>query len=285
MKLGNIATTLLALVLFPMMGYGQGEDDLDSLDTKEFRMKLRFSGDPTIMVHYGLTQYDARPLTKDVRRVGQIIFEIGYRKEDFGVEDYLTDYSWHGVIIGHYSGGKSNNTSETIAARAWQFGLGNENGDGYTFDETSIIPYRSSMYGWTQLESELTNVSNDSAIVLLYQGTFRFGQVGGMGVQAQFLPVIGFDATFKRGVIFPRHLFLKHLGSVVVEEVAHGLVSHFIDRVFESSPAAGPIVGLLLHGTITYGIYELRKEKMHWPFNTAQPVTYDAFSLGIRCNL
>jgi len=278
-------SVFLLAISFPIIGYAR--ENQDSLDTKDWRPKFRLRGDPTIMVHYGVTQHDAIPLTKDFRRVGQLTLQIGYRTEDFGVEDYLTDYSWYGLTLSHYSGDlwKSHNTSTTVTARAWQFGLGSENGDGYTSEGTSIIPYRSSTYGWTRIQSELANVSSDSATLLLYQGTFRFGQVGGMGVQAQFLPVLGIDAAYKRGVVFPRHLFLKHLGSVVVEEVAHGMVRHFVDRVLESSPAAGPIIGFLLHGGITYGIYELRKERMHWPFETAQPVTYDAFSLGIRLNL
>lgn len=282
----RIILAFFAIQLTSSMG-GYAQEDYDSIDAKEWRLKFRLRGDPTIIVHYGVTQHDARSLRKDFHRVGQITLQLGYRTEDFGVEDYLTDYSWHGVILAHTSSDlwKANNGANTITARTWQFGLGSENGDGYTFDETSIIPYRSSVYGWTRFHAELNNVTGDSATLLLYQNTFRFGQVGGMGVQVKFLPVVGLDAMYKRGVVFPRHLFFKHLGSVVVEEVAHGVVRHFVDRVFESSPAAGPIVGFLLHSGITYAVYELRKEDMHWPFRTTQPVTYDAFSLGIRFNL
>lgn len=268
-----------------IMGYAKGEQD--SFARKEWPVKFRLRGHPTIMVDYGGTRHDAQPVSGEFRRVGHVALQIGYREEDFGVEDYLTDYSWHGVHIAHVSADlwKSSSTAGAISVKGWRFGLGRESGDGYASEDISIIPYRSSVYGWTRLHTEWGNAARDSATLLLYQNTFRFGQVGGMGVHAQFLPVIGFDASYERGAVFPRHLFFKHLVSVVVEELAHGIVSHFTARVMESSPAAAPVVGFLLHGGITYAIYELRKDDMHWPFKTSKPIVFDAFSLGVRLNL
>lgn len=273
------------LLLFTAIVHAQ-ESEQDSVD-KEFRLKIRLRGEPTIALHYGFTQATSKLLTKDFQKLGHATLLIGYRKEDFGAEEYLVDYSWHGVNISNYTTDLWKSGATTgINTKAWQFGIGSENGDGYSFDRTSVILYRSSSYDWTRLKSDFTGItSSDSSTLRLYDGTFRFGQIGGMGVQMQFFPVVAFDAAFKRGVVFPRHLFLKHLVSIVVEEAAHGLVSRFIKNVIESSPAAGPVIGFLLHGGITYAIYELRKDDMHWPFATTSPVTYDAFSFGVRFNL
>lgn len=251
-------------------------------------MRLRLRGDPTITLHYGVTQATSNDLSKNFRRLGNIEVRLGYRKTEWGIENYLVDYTWHGVSVSHYAEGirKTDPASNNINTKAWQFGLGSESGDGYSFDKTSIIPYRSSTYGWTRFNSDFFGVApGDSTFLLLYNGTFRFGQSGGMGVLLQFVPVVALDLVYKRGVVFSRHLFFKHLGSVVVEEVAHGLLSRFVESIFESSPTAGPLLGFLLHSGITYAVYELRKEDMHWPFSTASPINYDTFTVGVRLNL
>lgn len=250
-------------------------------------MGLRFRGQPTIIIHYGITGAKNKYLSKDFRRLGQLDLKLGYRKTEIGNEDYIVDYSLHGVNVSHYAEGlwKSDPSSGNINTKAWQFGLGSENGYGYSFDKTTIIPYRSSNFVWTRLASDFSGVtSSDSSVLALYDETFRFGQIGGMGIQVQFFPLISFDVAFKRGIIFPRHLFWKHVGSVVVEEASRGLLNLFTRRVFESSPAAGPIIHFFLHSGITYAIYELRKEDMNWPFSTTSPITYDTFTFGVRFN-
>jgi len=76
-------------------------------------------------------------------------------------------------------------------------------------------------------------------------------------------------------------LFWKWAGSAVIEEVANGLLDVFIKEIFRSSPAAGPIVNFLLKNGLSYGIYELRQEKMNWPFSSAPPLAFDSFRFGI----
>ena len=54
-----------------------------------------------------------------------------------------------------------------------------------------------------------------------------------------------------------------------------------INKIFKSSPAAGPVVNFLLKNALAYGIYELRKDKMNWPFKSEAPITYDQFKFGV----
>jgi hypothetical protein len=59
------------------------------------------------------------------------------------------------------------------------------------------------------------------------------------------------------------------------------LLDKFIDEIFESSPSAAPVVNFMLKSALTYGMYELRKDKMNWPFNSDSPLTYDQFKFGL----
>jgi hypothetical protein len=52
----------------------------------------------------------------------------------------------------------------------------------------------------------------------------------------------------------------------------------------DSSPYAGPVVGFILKSALSYGIYELRQEKMNWPFSSAAPLSYDQVKFGMTFN-
>ena len=90
-----------------------------------------------------------------------------------------------------------------------------------------------------------------------------------------------FDAGYERSIVFQRHLFWKWAGSAIIEAAAQGLLDGFISEVFESTPAAGPIVNFLLKNALAYGIYELRQDKMNWPFSSEAPIAYDQFKFGV----
>ncbi|MGE5847186.1 MAG: hypothetical protein ACM34O_10705, partial [Ignavibacteria bacterium] len=95
------------------------------------------------------------------------------------------------------------------------------------------------------------------------------------------LPVLTLEAGYERSIIFPRHLFWKWLGSAGIELIGQWALDEFIDNIMDSSPYAAPVVNFVLKNALAYGIYELRQEKMNWPFNSAAPLAYDQFKFGV----
>jgi hypothetical protein len=89
------------------------------------------------------------------------------------------------------------------------------------------------------------------------------------------------DASYERSIIFPRHLFWKWTGSVLIEAAGQWAVDGFVDRVLDSAPYAAPIVSFVLKNALSYGMYELRHDKMNWPFDTVSPLAYDQFKVGL----
>jgi hypothetical protein len=47
------------------------------------------------------------------------------------------------------------------------------------------------------------------------------------------------------------------------------------------SPAAAPIVNFVLKNGLSYGMYQLRKEKMNYPFESEAPILNDTFKIGV----
>ncbi|HSP87628.1 MAG TPA: hypothetical protein VLN45_05810, partial [Ignavibacteriaceae bacterium] len=61
----------------------------------------------------------------------------------------------------------------------------------------------------------------------------------------------------------------------------HWALDSFVDEIMDSSPYAAPIVGFVLKCALSYGVYELRQDKMNWPFKSAAPLAYDQFKFGM----
>jgi hypothetical protein len=93
--------------------------------------------------------------------------------------------------------------------------------------------------------------------------------------------LIVLEAGYERAIVFERHLFWKWAGSGIIELAANGLLDVFIKEVFKSSPAAGPIVFFVLKSALGYGLYELRQDKMNWPFPSAPPIAFDNIKFGV----
>ena len=89
------------------------------------------------------------------------------------------------------------------------------------------------------------------------------------------------EAGFERSIVFERHLFWKWAGSSIIELIAHGLLDAFINKILDSSPAAGPIVSFLLKSALGWGIYELKQDKMNWPFTSEPPIAFDNIKFGV----
>jgi hypothetical protein len=125
------------------------------------------------------------------------------------------------------------------------------------------------------------NGFNDREILNRYDKEFRFGTLVEGGVRFEAGQAVSLNVGYEAAVIFPRHLFWKHLGSFVIEESGKGALEYFIERVMDSSPAAAPIINVILKSAYSYAFYALKKDNMNWPFNTETPLTYETFKFGV----
>jgi hypothetical protein len=168
----------------------------------------------------------------------------------------------------------------------WRFGAGWSSGYGYKLGENSaIIPYYSYTLNWSNMDfmypDALPDTSRDIQTLNLYDESFRFGTSAEGGVRVKLIENLMLDAGYERSIVFQRHLFWKWAGSALIEVAAQGLLDSFINEVFESSPAAGPVVNFLLKNALAYGLYELRQDEMNWPFGGEPPIAYDQFKFGM----
>lgn len=285
---------LSALLLFlsvPILAQEEN-DEKDKEKEKKWRWEfddLDFSlkkSKPTISLQYGLSQSQRDDLNASI--VDPALFEVklGYIKDRkaWG-KDNIIKHNFRYLFLSNISNNISGNDGsiDNIGTETWRFGFGRSSGYGYKLSESAaIIPYYTYTLNWSRIDfqNDVTD-GNDQRIIDYYDESFRFGTSSEGGLRIQFIDNIAIEAGYERAIVFQRHLFWKWAGSAVIEGAAQGLLDTFINEVFESSPAAGPIVNFVLKNALAYGIYELRWDKMNWPFSSEAPLTFDQFKVGL----
>lgn len=315
------AFILLFIFCFTKMDFAQDDDSTKNEDTwdnedwdngdsndwdwnwefgknhKDFEWPdFQFHGRPSLETSYGLPKLAIKSVNTDFIKPGAAELRLGYSTlREY--EDYVIKYRNRFVFLGNFSKdlSKSTNNTAKLNAEIWRFGVGWLEGYGYRIGKSAIIPYTSNSLVWTRLKTNYfglpndtvyyanfpTIKSNDVKTLDLFNDAFRFGTMTEGGIRIQFIPLISVNAGYERAIVFPRHLFWKNMGSIAIEWAGIGAIDFFVQEIMDDSPAAGPIINFILKSGLSYGIYQLRRDKMNWPFDSAEPLTLDTWRFGL----
>jgi hypothetical protein len=246
-----------------------------------------FAKSPSISVTYGFSSVNIKNFSGSFTDPSIPELKLGYTSEKpLWEEEGILRYSYNYLFISNFrtdiSGTPAANEIET---NMWRFGFGWAKGYGYALGEASIVPYYSYSLAWSRLD--VKNFPQEEAgrnKLELYDGSFRFGTGSEAGLRFKVIPQVTLEAAYERSVIFERHLFWKWAGSAVIEAAGQWALDSFINKIRDSSPYAAPVVSFILKNALSYGIYELRQEKMNWPFSSTSPLSYDQFKFGVTFN-
>jgi hypothetical protein len=257
----------------------------------------RFNGNPTISLNYGLSKIGIENFNESFRNPALFELKLGstsenqksshhiHKGEKNTGQENIIDYDFDYLFASNISVNLSQNSSGGTALKSdlWRIGYGKATGYGYNLGSAAIILYYGYSLEWSSLRMIDTALNvNDKNITDLYNKTIRFGTSTEGGIKFQLLNDISLDAGYQRSIIFPRHIFWPSVGSVLIEVSAYYILDDcFINKIFRSSPYAAPVVNFVLKNALSYGIYQLRRNEMNWPFKTAAPLAYDQFKFGI----
>ncbi|MFH1144020.1 MAG: hypothetical protein V1774_05700 [Candidatus Eisenbacteria bacterium] len=173
--------------------------------------------------------------------------------------------------------------SGRIDPDAWRFGLNWTTGYGYPWGKARFILNHTSGLAFTNINVDLEGLSpEDQHLLGDFDEKLRFGTHAAAGLLVQIGPIIGVEAQYERALAFRRLLFWKWLGSELIQQGGQSLIDRFVDRILERRPMAAPVVSFLLRSGLSYAAYELRREEMNYPFESAPPLTFDTFKVGLR---
>ncbi|MCI0450093.1 MAG: hypothetical protein L0Y79_09995 [Chlorobi bacterium] len=294
MKKSNIFIILLLIFTLCMNLTAQENDSTEKKSKKRWRFDYHFiedgffyKGSPSIEAAYGQSDASLENYSSNVLDAGIFELKIGWHKEkdvrNQNVVIYKNNFL-HGAFI---SSNIRASNSTSGAQSTLRFGFGSSRGYGYKLgNKASLLLYNSNSFTWTrydygakiytfELEGHTFRKLDD------FDKTLRFGSTAEGGIIIPVGSIVNLQASYDRTIVFPRHLILKHLGSIIIETAGQSLIDGFVNAVLKSTPAAAPIVSFVLKSGLSYGLYELRKEKMNWPFNSAEPLLFDSYKAGL----
>ena len=267
------------------------KDEHTKFDWHDFNTKFNLFDShhsPSVSLAYGFSSMNIHNFSASFAKPNIPEIKLGYTSEkpvwnEEGILHLKYNYLFLSNITTDISGTPAANE---IQSNLWRFGLGWDDGYGYKLGSSSaIIPYNSFSFGWSRLDVKNFPSNPDDANKLsLFNDAFRFGTGSEAGLKIKVIPLVNVEVGYERSVIFERHLFWKWAGSALIEVGGNWALDAFVDKIMDSSPYAAPIVGFVLKGALSYGIYELRQEKMNWPFESAAPLAYDQFKFGLTFN-
>jgi opacity protein-like surface antigen len=245
--------------------------------------KHEFEGMPTISLDYGFSKISSKNFSEKFADPNLIELRLGYTTLKDNEDADILDYKFHYLYISNFStdlSGSSNGSD--LKTNMWRFGFGRSTGYGYKINSAAIIPYHTYSFEWTRLKMKDMPVNPaDQNTSNLFNQSYRFGTSFEGGVRFKIIKNLMIDAGYERSIVFPRHLFWKWAGSIIIEAAGQGAIDRFVDKIVDSSPYAAPVVSFVLKNALSYGIYELRQEKMNWPFSTPPPLAYNQFKIGL----
>jgi len=282
---------------------GQGKrDSTDNLwhnwNTTEWFHWEEKLGKPFIELNYGLGSPSSDKLVTKFSDLGLEEIKLGYVSRKSDSDESIFQFRDKYAFVSYLSTNLKSGSPATgqLKTDLLRFGFAHRSGYGYAVGTIRIIPYYGSSILWSRLNlknspSDVRSLSNppvssqnaliDSNILDRFSNEFRFGTLSEGGVRLDIASTVSFNAGFETAVIFPRYMFWKHVGNIIVEEASFGLLNKFIDEVAYSSPYTAPVVNFLLKNGLSYTFFSLKKEKMNWPFETEAPLTYQTFKFGV----
>jgi len=184
-------------------------------------------------------------------------------------------------------GTATGNKPYDVGSKSWRVTLSSNQGYGWKLGkESAVILYHGTGLAWNSIKfnDSLETFAENTALTRLSDG-IRFGQQYEGGIKIKVFKYLTIGAGYESNQIYPRFLFWKWAGSGIIESAGHGMADWFIGQVKQSTPAIVPVVDFLLHNAINFGMYELRKNDMNWPFDSADPLVQNNFKISMAFTL
>lgn len=244
---------------------------------------------PFVAVVSGYAHLDRDATRSEIADHELLGIRIGFSKErPLPQDEAVRLYSARGLFGDRSAADLLDSETDGIATSSWRFGLSDADGAGYRIGSGSltVMGTHANAMGWTFLDLEEADLeeSNPEAFRRIdpFLDHVRFGTSWRGGLRLAPHPNLAVEADYQRAILFPATKGLDLLLSHTLEMIALEAVDPFLGAIADRSPRAVPILAFLLRGGISYAIYELRREDMHWPLDTAPPLTDDSFRFAIE---
>jgi hypothetical protein len=222
---------------------------------------------PNVQISYGFPEFSVHNTDK-LQLDALYKVSVGLKRLQFTKEDSrrrIADYA-EPFLFGSFA--PETKSSETNTS-FWNVGFGSRDGYAYQFQNSSLTLFVKSSYTWSQ-----TNITSDT-IPEGYQrftSGLKFGKSVGTGLDYHFMDRYSLGVGFEENHLFAAYLFPKSFTASFIQFALHKLSNRVFHPVISSNAMLFPVLHVLMHNAINFGLYELRQKNMYWPLKSEAPL-------------
>jgi len=285
------AKALITLIFFNNV-YIFSQDSLKfPFDEKKIKSlietKRLSTGAPTIAIYGSMNYFGLNQFGKSFQPNESFKIKLGYsmlkRFEKILMESQFSgiDFEMTNLIL-------NEKLEKDIIVDLINFGVSLDRNYGYNYDNIFISSNKNFGIFWTEMDySEKSNILPLDNLISSYPkfskylDETKFGKLTADGISITFYKKFNMHFNYELLNIYPAYLFWKQTGSIMIEFAAWALIEEFIKEIEKTSPELAPIMSLALNAGFSRAYFEIRKNKMAWPFKSREPLNIRKVTIGI----
>jgi len=287
-----IALTLLfsSTLVFAQGGRRKNRAKNDTIDVSVKK--------PFLDVYYGNAQLSRQGMSGEISNTDIYGIAIGVKKEKEHKESdevIIQDKNGISLTLGSaqalqqsdslYQGVPLTNTN---ALDFWSLGFINGMGYGYKWGSSTLMLTVEDNTSWTSINPRTYSLMQGPADwqnIMDFDGTMRLSSSMTSSLEFRVSNTVSLTGGYTWNQVMPRHLFWYWMGSEIIEGLAGNAVDRLIENFTEMSPKSQPVMHFVLKSAVLYGMKEMRRKYMNWPFETASPMNITYWNIGVGLTL
>ena len=249
-------------------------------------------------VYYGNAQLSRQGMTGEISNTDIYGIAIGVKKEKEHKESdevIIQDKNGISLTLGEAKNLQQGDSlfqgvslTKTNALDFWSLGFINGMGYGYQWGSSTLMLTVEDNTSWTSINPRTYSLMQGPADwqnIMDFDGTMRLSSSMTSSVEFRVSNTVSLTGGYTWNQVMPRHLFWYWMGSEIIEGLAGNAVDRLIENFTEMSPKSQPVMHFVLKSAVLYGMKEMRRKYMNWPFETASPLNITYWNIGVGLTL
>lgn len=287
-----IALTLLfsSTLVFAQGGRRKNRAKNDTIDVSVKK--------PFLDVYYGNAQLSRQGMSGEISNTDIYGIAIGVKKEKEHKESdevIIQDKNGISLTLGSAQDLQQSDSliqgvslTNTNALDFWSLGFINGMGYGYQWGSSTLMLTVEDNTSWTSINPRTYSLMQGPADwqnIMDFDGTMRLSSSMTSSLEFRVSNTVSLTGGYTWNQVMPRHLFWYWMGSEIIEGLAGNAVDRLIENFTEMSPKSQPVMHFVLKSAVLYGMKEMRRKYMNWPFETASPLNITYWNIGVGLTL
>jgi hypothetical protein len=253
---------------------------------------------PFLDVYYGNAQISRQGMSGEISNTDIYGIAIGVKKEKEHKESdevIIQDKNGISLTLGSAQDLQQSDSlfqgvslTNRNALDFWSLGLINGMGYGYQWGSSTLMLTVEDNASWTSINPRtysLVKGPADWQNIMDFDGTMRLSSSMTSSLEFRVSNTLSLTGGYTWNQVMPRHLFWYWMGSEIIEGLAGNAVDRLIENYTEMSPKSQPVMHFVLKSAVLYGMKEMRRKYMNWPFETASPMNITYWNIGVGLTL